>query len=229
MTEIAKVLTIDQTVDQVLQQIEKASPAKPETLRDHVTRVGQFDPYKASISLRAIRAKLKPPHGSHAHLTEQKKWAYEREMWAKEAGLEKGHVVLDFEPETETTRALAAAVEANSFLPETAKEAVNSISDVLAQRANRKLDEHSAAVVGESVEELAHDLEVQARLMEEKEVRIQQAERHLEDLRRFNNRLLTIMEQFMPKPGGEGALVSRGSDEDDDKESERGGAHQRSN
>src|SRR6185437_15740700 len=116
-------------------------------------------------------------------------------------------VELDFEPETETTRALVEALDSNQFLPDTAREAVTSISSVLALRANKKLDEHSAAVVGDSVEELMHEIEVQARLMEEKEVRIQQAERHAEDLRRTNDRLLAIMEQVIGKPVSEGSLL----------------------
>jgi hypothetical protein len=206
----------------VFKQIETANPDSPETLRDHVTRVGQHDPYKASVALRAIRVMLKPPLGSHAHLTTQKKWAYEREQWAKEAGLKKGRVELEFEPETETTRALVESMEGNEFLPDNAREAVTSISSILAHRANKKLDEHSAAVVGESVEELMHEMEVQARLMEEKEVRLQQAERHTEDLRRTNDRLLAIMEQVIGKPISDGALMPS-------EDKEKGGTRQRSN
>jgi hypothetical protein len=223
MSEITKVISIEETVDRVLKQIESAERGAPQTLRDHVTKAGQHDPYKASIALRVIRGKLKPPSGSHIRLTQQKKWAYERELWAKEAGLEKGRVELGFEPETETTRALAESMEANVFLPDTAKEAISSISNVLALRANRKLDQHSAAVVGESVEELMHEMEVQARLMEEKEVRIQQAERHVDDLRRTNDRLLAIMEQFMPRAADRALVPS----EDDKKD--RGSTQQRSN
>jgi hypothetical protein len=222
MTELVKTVTIEQTIDTVLDQIEAADPNSPQTLRDHVTQAGQHDPYKASVALRAIRVMLKPPQGSHVHLTEQKKWAYEREQWAREAGLRKGRVELEFEPETDTTRALVEALDGNEFLPDTAREAVTSISSVLAHRANKKLDEHSAAVVGDSVEELMHEMEVQARLMEEKEVRIQQAERHAEDLRRTNDRLLAIMEQVIGKPIGEGALMPS-------EDKEKGGTRQRSN
>ncbi len=207
MTGIVKTVTIEQTIDAVLKQIESADPDSPQTLRDHVTQAGQNDPYKVSVALRAIRVMLKPPLGTHVHLTDQKKWAYEREQWAREAGLKKGRVELEFEPETETTRALVEALGANDFLPEIAREAVTSISSILAHRANKKLDEHSAAVVGESVEDLMHEMEIQARLMEEKEVRIQQAERHADDLRRTNDRLLAIMEQVIGKPLGDGALI----------------------
>ncbi|MBM1169922.1 hypothetical protein [Microvirga arabica] len=225
MTTIAKTVTIEETVDRVLAQIEAADPSTPETLRDHVTKAGQYDPYKASLALRAIRARLKPPSGSHAHLTTGRKWAYEREQWAKEAGLQKGRVERTFEPETETTRAMVEAMDANEFLPDIAREAVSSISTMLARRANRKLDEHSAAIVGESVEELMHEMEVQARLMEEKEARLQQAERHADDLRRTNNRLLAIMEQVLGKSLGEGAPMPGSDDGDKD----RGSAHQRTN
>jgi hypothetical protein len=105
------------------------------------------------------------------------KWAYERELWAKQKGLKKGRVEMKFEPKTETTRALAESLEVNKFLPDTAREAATSINWTLARRAHKKLDEHSAAVVGESVEELMREMEVQARLLEEKEIRIRQAER----------------------------------------------------
>ncbi|MCP1829119.1 hypothetical protein J2R76_005819 [Bradyrhizobium sp. USDA 4532] len=222
MPEIVKTITIEQTIDTVIKQVSAADPASPQTLRDHVTQAGQHDPYKASVALRAIRMMLKPPLGTHVHLTQQKKWAYEREQWAKDAGLKKGRVELDFEPETETTRALVEALDSNQFLPDTAREAVTSISSVLALRANKKLDEHSAAVVGDSVEELMHEIEVQARLMEEKEVRIQQAERHAEDLRRTNDRLLAIMEQVIGKPVSEGSLLHS-------EDREKGGTRQRSN
>jgi hypothetical protein len=222
MREIVKTVTIDQTIDAVIKQIEAADPDFPETLRDHVTRAGQHDPYKASVALRTIRVMLKPPLGSHAHLTAKKKWAYEREQWAKEAGLKKGRVELQFDPETETTRALVESLDANEFLPDNAREAVTSISSILAHRANKKLDEHSAAVVGESVEELMHEMEVQARLMEEKEARLQEAKRHADDLRRTNDRLLAIMEQVIGKPISNGALLPS-------EEKEKGGARQRSN
>lgn len=224
MGNIVKNLTIEETVDRVFTRIEKADPNSPETLRDHVTAVGQFDPYKASVALRIVRGRLRPG-GTHDHLTDSKKWAYEREQWAKEAGLQKGRAEREFEPETETTQALTLAMEANVYLPENARDAVTSISKALAQRANRKLDEHSAAMVGESVEELMHEMEVQARLMDEKDVRIQQAERHAEDLRRTNDRLLAIMEQVIGKSVTDNALVSRRSED----EKEEGGARQRSN
>jgi hypothetical protein len=222
MSAIVRTMTIDQTIDAVVEQLEAADPESPGTLRDHVTRAGQHDPYKVSVALRTIRLMLKPPLGSHAHLTAQKKWAYEREQWAKEAGLKKGRVQLEFEPETETTRALVESLDANEFLPDNAREAVTSISSILAHRANKKLDENSAAVVGESVEELMHEMEVQARLMEEKEARLQEAKRHNDDLRRTNDRLLAIMEQVVGKPISEGALVPG-----DDKE--KGGTRHRSN
>ena len=73
MSKLVKTMTIEQTIEQVLKQIEEADPPSSETLRDHVTRAGQHDPYKASVALRTIRVMLKPPLGSHAHLTGQKK------------------------------------------------------------------------------------------------------------------------------------------------------------
>jgi hypothetical protein len=222
MSGIAKYVSIDETIERVISQIEGADPQSPETLRDHVTRAGQFDPYKASVALRAVRAKLKPPYGSHTHLTTERKWAFERERWAKESGLTKGRVGLEFEPETEATRALIQSMQANDHLPDIARDAVTSISSILAHRANKKLDENSAAVVEESVEDLMREMEVQARLLEEKEIRLQQAERHAEDLRRTNDRLLAIMEQVIGKPIGEGALVPT-------EDKERGSTRQRSN
>ena len=139
----------------------------------------------------------------------------------------KGRAETHFDPETDTTHALVEAMEANDYLPEPSREAVGTIRNMLAIRANRKLDEISAQFIGESVQELMHDMEVQGRLMEEKEARIRQAERHADDLRRTNDRLLAIMEQLTGKPVAEGALSP--ADEREDRDKDKGGARQRTN
>ena len=220
MTKIVKAITADEAVDSVL---AAADPQAPRTLSDHLTDAGLFNPYLRAVAQRRLRVELKPPLGGHAHLTEQKRWAFERERWAKDAGLTKGRVEREFDPETDSTRALAEAMDANDHLPQTAREAVGTIQRTLAVRANRKLDETSAQFIGESVEELMHEMEVQGRLMEEKEARIVQAERHADDLRRTNDRLLAIMEQLTGKPASDGA-VSPASERED-----KGGARQRTN
>jgi hypothetical protein len=218
MAEISKVVTVEQAVDWVLKKLEGAPGGEPpRTLSDWLTDAGLFNPYRRALAQRLLRAQLKPPNGSHAHLTKQKRWAFERERWAKEAGLAKGKVEARFDPETDTTRALVEAMDANEHLPQTAREAVSTIGSMLATRANRKLDETSAEFIGESVQELMHEMEVQGRLMEEKEARIKQAERHAEDLRRTNDRLLAIMEQLTGKPVADGALAPAGEREQKDK------------
>src|SRR5438105_11294142 len=199
MPEIAVAITGEQAVDLVLEQIAKTDPTAARTLSDLVTGVRLFDPYRRFMALKLLRIKLRPPNGSHAHLTQQKRWLYERERWAKEAGLRPGKPGVEFEPETAKTRALIEAMDASERLPETARGAITSISTVLARRANRKLDETSAELIGDGVQELMNEVEVMSRLMEEKEKRIEQAERHADDVRRTNERMLAIMEQLTGK------------------------------
>lgn len=224
MPEIARVIATEEAVDWVLAKLKTADPQASRTLGDWLTDAGLFNPYRRAAALRMLRAALKPT-GTHGHLSRERRWAYERERWAKDAGLSKGRTVAEFEPETEATRALVEAMDANEFLPATAREAVNTIRQTLAVRANRKLDQLSAEFIGESVEELMHEVEVQGRLMEEKDARIKQAERHAEDLRRTNERLLMIMEQLTGKPTAEGSLTPSEEREGEDK----GGARQRTN
>jgi hypothetical protein len=226
MSEITKAVTAEQAVDWVFKRLEVSrEPAR--TLSDWLTDAGLFNPYQRALAQRLLRAELRPPHGRHAHLTVEKRWAYERERWAKEAGLSKGKAQVEFSPETDTTHALIEAMDGNEHLPETAREAVSTISRMLAVRANRKLDETSAQFIGEGVQELMHEMEVQGRLMEEKEARIKQAERHAEDLRRTNDRLLAIMEQLTGKSVADGALAP--TDQREDKDSDKGGGRPRTN
>lgn len=223
MPEIVLATTAEQAVDLVLEQIAKSDSAAPRTLSDLLTGVRLCDPYRRFMALKLLRIKLRPPNGSHAHLTQQKRWAYERERWAKEAGLRPGKPQLEFEPETAKTRAIIEAMDANERLPEAARGAVTSISSVLARRANRKLDETSAELIGDGVQELMNEVEVLGRLMEEKDARIQQAERHADDLRRTNDRMLAIMEQLTGKTFDE-VVPSR-----DREDKEKGGTRQRTN
>ena len=125
-----------------------------------------------------------------------------------------------FDPETDTTRALVQALDDSEYLPDVARGAVSTIREQLAVRANKKLSETSAELIGDSVQELMHEMEVQGQLLEEKEARIRQAERHADDLRRTNERLLAIMEQLAGKTG-EGALVAMPNREEKDKSSTR--------
>jgi hypothetical protein len=224
MAELMKASTAEEAADWILKEMAKAAPGEQRTLSDWLTRAGLLDPYKRALAQRLLRVRLRPPNGSHAHLTNERRWAYERERWAKEAGLTKGRAEIPFEPETDTTRALTEAMDATEHLPDTARDAIGNIRHQLAVRGNRKLDETSAELIGDSVHELMHELEIQGRLIEEKEARIKQAERHAEDLRKTNERLLTVMEQLAGKTA-EGALVTRGDQEEKDK----GGARQRTN
>ena len=183
------------------------------------------DPYQRALALRLLRLRLKPG-GTHWDLTKEKRWAFEREPWAKAAGLTKGRQELTFNAETSTTRSLSEVIEQSEHLPETARDAVGHIRTLLATRANRKLDETSATVVGESVEDLVHELEMQGRLLAEKTVRIEQAEHHNEQLRQQNDRLLALMERLAgPSSTGNGAMtVGRGT-----SENEKGDARSRTN
>jgi hypothetical protein len=221
MPDLAKHITAEEAAEAVLKKLASADPGNPQTLSDYLTEVGLFNPYKRALALRLLRAKLKPPYGSHAHITNEKRWAYERERWAKDAGLNKGKVEGQFDPETDTTRALAKAVEESEYLPDIARSAVGSIRQQLALRANRKLNETSAELIGDGVQELMHEMEVQGRLLEEKEARILQAERHAEDLRRTNERLLAIMEQLAGK-ATDGAIIPASPSERDERD--KGGA-----
>ena len=136
-------------------------------------------------------------------------------------GLEKGRPELGFEPETATTRALFQAMDASPHLPDTAREAVNSIRDLLARRANRKLDETSSTMMGESIEDLMHELETQSQLIEEKNARIEQAERHNEHLRLTNDRMLALMERLAPNTLAIGALSSGRTPHEEEKDGTR--------
>jgi hypothetical protein len=78
-------------------------------------------------------------------------------------------------------------INQSEYLPDTARDAVGHIRNLLATRANRKLDETSATVVGESVEDFVHELEMQGRVLVEKTARIDQAEHHNEQLRQQND------------------------------------------
>ncbi len=220
MSGLVKAATAEEAVDLVLAQISTSDPGNARTLSDCLTDVGLFNPYRRALAQRLLRAKLRPPSGSHAHLTIEGRWAYERERWAKEAGLKRGRATVQFDPETDTTRALVEAVDQSEYLPDVTRGAVNSIRHQLALRANRKLNETSAELIGDGVQEMIHEMEVQGRLLEEKEARIVQAERHAEDLRRTNERLLTIMEQLAGKTG-DAALVTVAEREEKDKGSAR--------
>lgn len=224
MTEIAAVITAEQAVDWVLKRLESADPQSPRTLSDWLTEARLFDPYKRFLALKLLRARLRPPLGVYSHLTQQKRWAYDRERWAKDAGLRRGKVELEFDPETEKTRALIEAMDASERLPDTARDAITSISSVLSRRANRKLDETSAELIGDGVQELMHEVEVMGRLMDEKDARIKQAERHADDLRRTNERMLAIMEQLTGKAVDDALVPSR-----DREEKEKSGTRQRTN
>ena len=167
MPALVKATTAEQAVELILEKLTIADPEHPQTLSDCLTDVGLFDPYRRALALRLLRAKLRPPLGSHAHLTLEQRWAYERERWAKETGLHKGKVTGQFDPETDTTRALVRALDDSEYLPETARGAVGTIRQQLAFRANKKLNETSAELIGDSVQELMHEMEVQGRLLEE--------------------------------------------------------------
>lgn len=204
---LIKVTTADEAVAQALADIANRDPESPRSLNDHLTQVGLRDPYQRALALRLLRLRLKPG-GSHWGLTQEKRWAFEREPWAKAAGLKKGKQELTFEAETATTRALSEAINQSEHLPETARDAVGHIRNLLATRANRKLDETSAAVVGESVEDLVHELEMQGRLLDEKGARIEQAEHHNEQLRQQTDRLLALMERLAgPSFAGNGPMT----------------------
>jgi hypothetical protein len=204
---LAKATTADEAVAQALQEIASGDPESPLSLNDHLTRVGLRDPYLRALALRLLRLRLKPG-GSHWQLTQEKRWAFEREPWAKAAGLKKGRQELTFEAETPTTRSLSEVVNLSEHLPDAARDAVGHIRNLLATRANRKLDETSAAVMGESVEDLMHELEMQGRLLEEKSARIEQGEHHNEQLRQQNDRLLAVMERLTgPIFAGNGAMT----------------------
>jgi hypothetical protein len=222
---LAKVTTVDEAVTQALKEIAKGDPDSPLSLNDHLTQVGLRDPYQRALALRLLRLRLKPG-GSHWELTEEKRWAFEREPWAKAAGLKKGRQELTFEAETATTRSLLEAVNQSEHLPDAARDAVGHIRNLLATRANRKLDETSAAVVGESVEDLVHELEMQGRLLDEKGARIQQAERHNEQLRQQSDRLLALMERLTgPSFAGNNAMTLGR----ETSENEQGGVRSRNN
>ena len=214
MNSVTTAITADQAVVEALRRIERADPQSPDTLNDHLTAVGLFDPFQRARALRVLRVKLSPG-GSHAHLTDERKWAYERERWAKAQGLRKGRPMLEFEPETEATRALVEVAESSAHLPDTAREALGHIRNVLAHRANRKLDETSLTLVSEHVEDLVHDLDVAGRVIQEKEARIEQAERHNEQLRQTNDRLLALMERLTGGGLMNGALAPLGENEGD--------------
>ena len=65
-----------------------------------------------------------------------------------------------------------------------------TMQGTLNRRAGRKLDASSVAVVADAAADLLHELEVQGRVIEEKDARIEQAERHNQQLRETNDRLL---------------------------------------
>jgi hypothetical protein len=223
--QLVKVTTADEAVAQTLLEIANGDPESPLSLNDHLTRVGLRDPYLRALALRLLRLRLKPG-GSHWQLTQEKRWAFEREPWAKVAGLKKGRQELMFEAETATTRSLSETINLSEHLPDAARDAVGHIRHLLATRANRKLDETSAAVVGESVEDLVHELEMQGRLLDEKSARIEQAEHHNEQLRQQNDRLLAVMERLTgPVFAGSGAMTLGGGT----TESEKGDARSRTN
>ncbi len=213
---LTKATTADEAVAQALKEIAVADPESPLSLNDHLTRVGLHDPYQRALALRLLRLRLKPG-GTHWELTKEKRWAFEREPWAKAAGLKKGRQVLNFEAETATTRSLSEVINQSEYLPDTARDAVGHIRNLLATRANRKLDETSATVVGESVEDLVHELEMQGRVLVEKTARIDQAEHHNEQLRQQNDRLLALMERLAgPSFAGNGAMtIGRGTSENE--------------
>jgi hypothetical protein len=224
MGKIVKAVTPEEAVLAVLENIEAADPSSPAALSDHLTRVGLLNRFHRDLALRALRAKLRPPEGSHRHLTEKKLWAREREQWAKDWDLVKVKPHLEFAPETEQTTALVELCEGSEHVPETSREAVRELHSVLARRANRKLDETSLTLVTDSVEDLLYELEDAGKLIEEKEKRILQAERHNEQLRQTNERLLAIMEKLAPGATGNGQLTVAPA-----PEHENGSARPRSN
>jgi hypothetical protein len=93
----------------------------------------------------------------------------------------------------------------------------------LNRRAGRKLDASSVAVVADAAADLLHELEVQGRVIEEKDARIEQAERHNQQLRETNDRLLSLMERLTPGARGTGEPALGRSEYDDE------GARLRSN
>ena len=133
MLQIKTTATADEAVVQALKEIAVGDPEAPLSLNDHLTKVGLRDPYQRALALRLLRLRLKPG-GTHWDLTKEKRWAFEREPWAKAAGLTKGRQELTFNAETSTTRSLSEVIEQSEHLPETARDAVGHIRTLLATR-----------------------------------------------------------------------------------------------
>src|SRR5438128_2659891 len=125
MGSVLHTISVDDTVNRVLEVLESGDSSNPRALLDLVVSVGQDNRYKQDLALRLVRAKLKPG-GSHAHLTIQKRWAWFRERWAKELGLDRGRLVLNFEFTTDTAQALAQILDSSPHLPSPAREAVDT-------------------------------------------------------------------------------------------------------
>jgi hypothetical protein len=216
--------TLEEVVEIVLKQIQSANPAAPETLADHVTKAGVTDPFLHQLAVRGVRAMLRPGSG-HYQLTQQKLWAYEREQWAKEEGLAKGRTVAVYDPDAEATQNLRELAATGEYLSSDARGYALTMHGTLNRRAGRKLDASSVAVVADAAADMLHELEVQGRVIEEKDARIEQAERHNQQLRDTNDRLLSLMERLAPGGRGKGELALARSEYDD----ENGGARSPTN
>jgi hypothetical protein len=223
MSDIVQSMTVEETVEAVLNLMSSGYEGMPRALLDLVVMVGQFDRYKQDLALRLLRAKVKKG-GSHHHLTLQKRWGWYRERWGEELGLERRRPELDFQPTTDTVQALSKVVNTCPNLPISAREAVYKVQQRLAIKANRKLDETSATLLGEGVEDLVQEIEVQARVINEQQARIEQAEHHNEHLRFTTDRLLALMDKLSGGTGFDGAVTVVGPQEGD-----RGSTRSRTN
>jgi hypothetical protein len=103
-------------------------------------------------------------------------------------GRQKGKTVAVYDPDALRPQNLGTLAKTGSS---DARGYALTMQGTLNRRAGRKLDASSVAVVADAAADLLHELEVQGRVIEEKDARIEQAERHNQQLRETNDRLLS--------------------------------------
>jgi hypothetical protein len=106
-------------------------------------------------------------------------------------GRQKGKTVAVYDPDALRPQNLGTLAKTGEYLSSDARGYALTMQGTLNRRAGRKLDASSVAVVADAAADLLHELEVQGRVIEEKDARIEQAERHNQQLRETNDRLLS--------------------------------------
>jgi hypothetical protein len=106
-------------------------------------------------------------------------------------GRQKGKTVAVCDPDALRPQNLGTQAKTGEYLSSDARGYALTMQGTLNRRAGRKLDASSVAVVADAAADLLHELEVQGRVIEEKDARIEQAERHNQQLRETNDRLLS--------------------------------------